>query len=322
MKTRSLLSDLRNFFVGFAMGTANVIPGVSGGTMLFIMGAFEELVDAIRKVASAETLRMVCRFQFKALFRELPWRFLLGLGAGILISFATVAKLFVWLLENHPQLTYAFFFGLIVGSIVTVNRQLGKWTAGAGISFVVGAAVAFAVVSLVPVSTPNTWYVYLLCGAICIIAMILPGLSGSFLLLLFGQYNFVWNAVGNAARFQFSVAELGALLWLSLGCALGLGGFSHLLNYLMKRFRSATIAALIGFMVGSLPRIWPWYAPRGVLVNAKGVEVPYGISFRAPVLDRTFLPILIAAIVGLVLVLGIEMLSRKKGGASSEGAQN
>ncbi len=322
MKKTSFITDLRNFFVGFAMGTANVIPGVSGGTMLFIMGAFEELVDAIRKVASAETLRMVCRFQIKRLFQELPWRFLLGLGAGIVVSFATVAKLFVWLLENHPQLTYAFFFGLIIGSIVTVNRQLGKWTAGAGVSFFAGTAIAFAVVSLIPVSTPNTWYVYLLCGAICIIAMILPGLSGSFLLLLLGQYNFVWNAVGNAARFQFSVAELGALVWLALGCVLGLGGFSHLLNYLMKRFRSATIAALIGFMVGSLPRIWPWYAPRGILVNAKGVEVPYGISFKAPVFDGTFLPILIAAVFGLVLVLGIEFLSRKRGGEAPEGAKN
>ena len=306
-----------DFFVGFAMGTANVIPGVSGGTMLFIMGAFEKLVGAIRQVASLETLRLLLRLELRTLRSTLPWRFLLALALGVLVSFATMAKLFLWLLDEHQALTFAFFFGLIAASVITVKRQLGRWTVPAAVSCVLGAAVAYGVITLVPVSTPDCWYMYLLCGAISIIAMILPGLSGSFLLLILGKYDAVWGAVANLAALKFSVTDLGIVFWMALGCVLGLGAFVHLLNYLMKHFRAVTIAALIGFMVGSLPRLWPWQHVTETMLK-KGEPVPVRFAYDWPVWDRSFAAIAAAALLGLLIVLGIEMTARRKSAAAAK----
>jgi putative membrane protein len=170
---------------------------------------------------------MICKGDFKNLIKRIQWRFLLALTLGMLASFATLAKLIVWLLDNHKQPTLAFFFGLIIASIITVNRQMKKWTIGGGISFLISAAVAFGIISLVPVNSGSQWYMMMLYGAICIIAMILPGLSGSFLLLIFGQYNKIWTMVGNIARFQFNCDEILMLLYLVIGCAAGLGAFVH-----------------------------------------------------------------------------------------------
>jgi putative membrane protein len=154
--------DLYNFAVGFFMGSANVIPGVSGGTMLFIMGAFGKLTGAIRDIASLETLQMICKGDFKNLIKRIQWRFLLALALGMLASFATLAKLIVWLLDNHKQPTLAFFFGLIIASTITVNRQMKKWTIGGGISFLISAAVAFGIISLVPVNSGSQWYMMMI----------------------------------------------------------------------------------------------------------------------------------------------------------------
>ncbi len=245
-------------FAGFAMGVANVIPGVSGGTMAFILGVFEELVDSIRKIASAETFRLLLRGRFRELYDTLPWRFLLALGIGIAVAFAGVSKLFIYLLEQHPTLTFAFFFGLIAASIVSVFRKVKQWGPGRFVSLLCGAVVAYVMITLVPVSTPNVWYVSFLCGVICICAMILPGISGSFLLLVLGQYQYVWGAVGDFAMGRITLANLNTLWWLGLGAVIGVGAFSHLLNYLFRRQHDLTVAALIGFMVGSMPRLWPW----------------------------------------------------------------
>lgn len=293
--------DLYNFSVGFFMGSANVIPGVSGGTMLFIMGAFAKLTGAIRDIACWETVKMLCRGDWQGIYRKIQWRFLAGVGLGVVISFATLAKVFVWLLEKHQQLTFAFFFGLIAASIITVNRQMQKWSWGAGASFIISALAAFGIISLVPLNGGTQWYMLMLYGAICIIAMILPGLSGSFLLLIFGQYQRVWEAVGNISHLQFHAGEVIMLIWLALGCVIGLGAFVHLLNYLMKNFYNATIAALIGFMAGAIPRLWPWQHQGAA--NRLVYEMP----------DCAALPLpLAAAAAGLVLVLVIEFFARKK----------
>ena len=301
MNKKLLKDDFYNFSVGFCMGGANVIPGVSGGTMLFIMGAFAKLTGAIGTIASIETLKLLIRGEWKKLYERIPWRFLIMLGIGILISFATLAKLFVWMIEYHQRLTFAFFFGLIAASIITVNRQIKKWSWAAAISFVISAIFAFGVISLVPVDGGSQWYMLMLYGAICIIAMILPGLSGSFLLLIFGQYNRVWQAVGDISRFNFSPDAFSTVIFLALGAAAGLGIFVHLLNYLLKNFYNITIAALIGFMVGAIPRLWPYQHE----VNGKLVYDP-------PVCDRSMLWTILCAAAGLMLVLIIEFAARKK----------
>ncbi len=293
--------DLYNFSVGFCMGGANVIPGVSGGTMLFIMGAFSKLTDAIGLIAGMETLKLLFSGQWKKLCERIPWRFLFTLGLGILFSFATLAKLFVWMLENHQVHTFAFFFGLIIASIFTVNRQMKKWTAGAVVSFAISALAAFGIVSLVPVDGGSQWYMLLLYGAICVIAMILPGLSGSFLLLIFGQYNRVWQAVGNLSHLQFSAEDISTVLFLLLGAVIGLGAFVHLLNYLLKNFYNTTIAALIGFMVGAIPRLWPYQH-----------EIDGRMIYDAPEFDWSMAGIAGCLVGGILLVMAIEFSARKK----------
>lgn len=311
-KTASFKDDLYNFSVGFFMGGANVIPGVSGGTMLFIMGAFGKLVDAMRDIASLETLKMLCRFDFKGLYNRIQWRFLIGLGLGILVSFATLAKLFVWLLKEHQMMTFAFFFGLIAASIITVNKQMKKWTIPAIISAIISTAAAYAIISLVPTDTGNAWYMMILCGMICVIAMILPGLSGSFLMLIFGQYDRVWSVVGNVAHLKFVPSELLMLSLLSLGAVIGLGAFVHVLNYLMKHFHNCTVAALIGFMIGSVPRIWPFQHAVETVTNSKGEEVVTKIAYELPGWNSQLLYVSLAALGGLVLVLLIEFFASKK----------
>ena len=300
--------DVYHFIVGFFMGSANVIPGVSGGTMLFIMGAFNKLIDTLKTIGSLETLKLLCKGDFKAIYRRVDWRFLLFLILGTLFSFATLAKLVVYLLDKHPEPTRAFFFGLILASIITVNHQMKKWTIPAGISLLISGATAFAIISLVPVNTGDAWYTMILCGAISIVAMILPGLSGSFLLLILGQYDRVWNAVGNIARLKFNFNEISMVVLLAIGCVLGLGAFVHLINYLMKHFENVTIAALIGFMIGSMPRIWPFqHEDLTSIVLQKGKPVATRIVYDMPgAFDGKTLFTLLCALAGLGLVLGIE----------------
>lgn len=312
-KIFSFSNDIYNFAVGFFIGGANVIPGVSGGTMLFIMGAFEKLISAISDIASVETVKMLCRLDFKGIYNRIQWRFLIGLGLGILVSFATLAKLFVWLLKEHQSLTFAFFFGLIVASIISVNRQIEKWTAGAILSAIFGTVVALIVVFAVPVNIPNTWYMMIICGAICIIAMILPGLSGSFLMLLLGQYDRVWGAIGNISHFDFSLDDIVMLLFLSFGAVIGLGSFVHLLKFLMRRYYTCTVASLVGFMLGSLPRIWPFQHddPLSIVVK-KGKLVATKIIYELPKFDMQFFWALASAVAGLLLVLAIEYIALKK----------
>ena len=305
--------DFYNFLVGFFMGSANVIPGVSGGTMLFIMGAFNKLVDTLRTIGSVETVKLLFKGDFKALYRRIDWRFLLFLVIGTLFSFATLAKLVVYLLNEHAEPTRAFFFGLILASIITVNHQMKKWTIPAGISLVIAGAAAFAIISLVPVNTGDAWYTMILCGAISIIAMILPGLSGSFLLLILGQYDRVWNAVGNVARLKFNTDEISMIILLAIGCVAGLGAFVHLLNYLMKHFENVTIAALIGFMIGSIPRIWPFqHADLNSIVLQKGKPVATCVIYDMPQsFDGKTLFTVLCALAGLGLVMGIEYCAKR-----------
>ena len=305
--------DIYNFLVGFFMGAANVIPGVSGGTMLFIMGAFGKLIDTLKNIGSPETLKMLCKGDFKGLAKRANWHFLGFLALGALSSFATLAKLMVYLLAEHTQLTQAFFFGLIAASIITVNHQMERWTIPAWISFVISAAAAFAIISLVPVNTGDAWYTMMICGAICIVAMILPGLSGSFLLLILGQYDRIWSAVGNVARFRFEMSEISMLGLLAIGCVAGLGIFVHLINFLMKKYASPTIAALIGFMVGSIPRLWPFqHNDVSSMVLQKGKLVATRIIYEMPTFQWRSLLVLGCALAGLILVIGIEYFASRR----------
>ena len=234
---------------GFCMGVADVVPGVSGGTMAFILGVYEELLDAVHAV-NARFLRSLVTFRFGEAFDGFPHRFLIALVTGIFVAIFSLAQFFAWALEHHPVHVWAFFFGLVLASIITVRRKVSHWTVKEALALLLAAAGAFVLVGAVPVETTSAaWFVFL-SGAIAICAMILPGISGSFILVILGKYQYMLTAV----------VERNFLPILIFGCGgiLGLVFFARVLRWLLRRYHDVTVAALIGLMAGSLRKIWPW----------------------------------------------------------------
>lgn len=231
------------------MGAADVVPGVSGGTIAFITGIYEELLGSIRSV-NGEALKLLLRFRLADFWRHINGSFLVVLLSGILFSVVSLSRVILFWLENYPELLWAFFFGLIVASAVVVGKKISRWTPGVVLVGLLGAAIAYFVTVATPTQTPEAYWFIFLSGAIAICAMILPGISGSFLLVLLAKYEFILNAV---KELQVSVvAVFGA------GCLVGILSFSHLLNWALKNYHNATVALLTGFMVGSLNKVWPW----------------------------------------------------------------
>jgi putative membrane protein len=337
-KKRSLKEYLGISGAGFAMGVANVIPGVSGGTMAFILGIYEELINSIREFASVDTIKKGLSFKIKELYATLPWQFLLALGIGVVAALLSAAKLFVWLLEYYPSLTFAFFFGLVAASIITVLKKVKKWSVGPYIMLVIGAAAAFGIVNIIPQSTPNVWWLSFICGVIVICAMILPGISGSFLLLVLGQYKYVWGAVAGLPSGDITLKSIVTLVSMVAGCVVGLSAFVHLLNWLLKKFHDLTVATLIGFMIGSMWKLWPWkqvilYSVKSkdsapVQVAADAIE-PFrtaGAKIQ-PLVEKNLLPqnfdgIFWAAIglvvLGVIIVFAMEYMAQKIGTEQKE----
>jgi putative membrane protein len=280
---RGISDYLKLVISGIVMGAANVIPGVSGGTMAFILGIYEELIASIKKFASTEFFRMLVKLEFKKIYNTMPWQFLLAIGIGVLTAIASLAKILSFSLKNYPEITFAFFFGLIIASILMVLKMVKKWRISTGLGIFIGAVIAFLVVTLVPVETPQTWWNLFLCGIIIICAMILPGISGSFLLLILGQYKYVLGAVNLLISAGMGLLKgeklpdadvlfnaVSTLMWISAGCVIGLGTFSHFLNWLFKKFHDITVATLIGFMIGSLWKLWPWQKITEVILRSHG----------------------------------------------------
>ena len=245
---RSFREQLRIFFTGMAMGIADLIPGVSGGTMAFILGIYEQLLNAI-KAFNLTLLQTVLRFRFREALAMIPFRFLIPLGLGLTITILSMARVMRYLLENHPALLFAFFFGLIVASIIAVGVTI-RWSIKEWIALAIGSVGAYLIVGLVPLDMPNDPVTLFLSGVISIMAMILPGISGSFILLILGQYSYVLNAVSDL--------QLLRVVPLMLGAAVGLLGFARVLSWLLRQYNAITVAVLIGFMIGSLRKIWPW----------------------------------------------------------------
>jgi len=231
------------------MGAADVVPGVSGGTMAFILGIYEELLASIRSF-DLEFLKLLFRFKFSEAFNRTSWRFLIALILGIFLAIFSLAKLLSWLLVNHPVLIWSFFMGLILASVYTVGRHLQKWTLLLFGWMLLGAVGSYFFVGLVPVNTPDSpWFVFM-SGAIAICAMILPGISGSFILVLLGKYAYLLEAVNRRDFFTLILAAAGA--------GLGLITFIRFLNWLLKKYRDPTLAVLTGLMLGALRKVWPW----------------------------------------------------------------
>ncbi len=241
---------------GIAMGASDIVPGVSGGTIAFIFGIYEELIGSIRTLGQGEFWQAALKFNIREIFRVFNWKFLLALGTGILIAILTLAGLLESALGNYPVYVWSFFFGLIVASVFVVSKRIKKWNAKLAVLLIIGAVASFFIVGLVPVTTPTSWWFLMLVGALASCALILPGISGAFILVLLGKYEFVLGAV-NGVRGGDLMAGT-PLIFIALGAVLGLVTLAQVLGWLFKNYHDFTVAVLIGFMLGSLRKIWPW----------------------------------------------------------------
>lgn len=293
---------------GCAMGMADVVPGVSGGTIAFISGIYEELLDSIRSV-NLTALRLLFKGRFAELWRHINGRFLLPVLLGIAIAIFSLAKLMTFLLTNHPIATWSFFFGLIVASALLVAQQIGHWNWRTIASFVAGTALAWWITVASPAETPNDWWFVMLSGAIAICAMILPGISGAFILLLLGKYQYIMQAVGDL--------NIPVILIFVVGAAAGIISFSRLLSWLLRNWHDLTVALLMGFMVGSLNKVWPWKEIVATYVDSHGEVQPLVESNITPgsfeaLYDRPALltEAILLCIIGFLTIYGIEILAR------------
>ncbi len=288
---------------GMAMGAADIIPGVSGGTIAFISGIYEELIETINNV-NFEAIKKLKNNGIKSFWTHINGNFLIALLTGIAISIMSLAKVITHLLETHSQLLWGFFFGLIVASVYIVGKQVNKWDINNIISLIIGSNIAFYITILNPMQNPDAlWFVFL-SGSIAICAMILPGISGSFILLLLGSYEFILVAIKD---FKLDVITI-----FGVGCITGLLAFSKLLNWLFKKYHDITIALLTGFLIGSLNKIWPWKETIQTRINSHGEIVPFIQSNVLPSNfegDSNIIEVILLSLIGLVLIYLLERFS-------------
>lgn len=312
------------------MGTADVIPGVSGGTIAFITGIYEKLVESINNI-NLQTFKLLFTLKFKELEKQINLSFLLTLVAGVFVAAFSFAKLVQFLLLNYQVLVWSFFLGLVAASAVVVVKHVKNWNATKVILLLSGIIIAYTITSASVMRTSDTLLNTFLAGAIAIIAMILPGISGSFVLVILDKYRYIidvmsgissgvksmltslmsanmadfWQAWGQTSFMPFIIFELGTLS--------GIIAFSKILNWLLKKYHDFTIAILTGFMIGSLNKVWPWKITLSTYTNSKGEMVPLLEKNILPdTLGNQFFLAIILMIVGFALVYIIERFSNQK----------
>ena len=288
---------------GVAIGAANVIPGVSGGTIALISGIYDELINTLKSLGW-KTLKLIFKGQFGKCFTEINGPFICSVGIGVLVSVFTLAKALEHLLLNYLTLTMAFFFGLILASIFLVATRIPKWNISSISAVITGVSIAAAILLIKPLGeNPHPEYIFL-CGVIAMCSMILPGISGSFILILMGNYALILGAASNVRDLNTS---LPILLPFIGGCAVGLLGFSRILSIVLEKFKSTTLALLTGFIVGSLAVIWPWKEEIKIMSGEK--EKVTGYQWHLPAVDNMLLLALLLMLAGAGLVLILEKIS-------------
>ena len=304
MQVRTTWGYAKLFFKGVLMGAADAVPGVSGGTVAFITGIYEELIHSIRR-CDPMALGVLFSQGLPAFWRHINGSFLATLLAGIGLSLATLAHLVLFLLDQYPVMLWAFFFGLITASVWSVIRHVKVWSANRIFTFFAGALVAYIITSLSPTAIEATPMFVIISGMIAICAMILPGISGSFILLLLGMYSTVLSAV---KELQFITLGLFAF-----GCLLGLLSFTRVLSWAFSRYHSLTLALLGGFLLGSLNKVWPWKYTLSYSINSKGEQIALveqnvlpQTYFDLTGLDPQTVACLVLAIVGALLVFALD----------------
>lgn len=286
------------------MGAADVIPGVSGGTIALITGIYQELLDTIAGV-NLNLFKTLRKDGIGAAWKALNGNFLVVLLTGIAVSVISLAKVFAWLLKEHPVLVWAFFFGLVAASVWLVFKQVEKKNVAAIVAMLIGIVVAYLITSMNVVRGSDEMWFVAVSGAIAICAMILPGISGSFILLMLGMYEYILNAVNER--------EIKVLAVFAGGCLVGILSFSRLLSWAFKKFPDITLASMAGFLLGSLNGIWPWKEVMSMRANSKGEMVPFVQKNILPQGDGVVEGIVLM-VAGALLLLVLERLgaSRKK----------
>lgn len=279
---------------GFAMGVCEIIPGVSGGTMAFILGIYEELINTIKTVGDRDFLRALFRFRLREVFAIINWRFAVALVIGMGVAILSLANLLHWLIENEPELLWSFFFGLVLASVFLVGRRINRWTPPLIALFAISAVATFFLVGLQPADTPNDWWFLMLAGAIASSALLLPGVSGSYMLLLMQKYEYVISAVKD-----FNIV---VLIWVGLGVVLGLVTFAQVVSWVFKNYHDLAVAALTGLMLGSLRVIWPWKA------GADCAETPETCVNVIPTFTADVVFAIFLVVIGMVAIIAIEQL--------------
>lgn len=302
MQTLDTKTFFTNIIKGMAMGAANVIPGVSGGTIALITGVFERLIDAIKSF-DLKALKLLLSGKISDFVKYIDFWFLVSLFLGVGIAIVTLARLFKYLFVAYPVFIWAFFFGLVLASVYFVGKAVSKWNISSIITFIVGCTIAISISVLTPASENNSIIYLFFCGIIAICSMIIPGLSGSFVLILLGNYQLVMiNAV--------SELNLKVLLPVAAGAGIGLVGFSHFLSWLLKKYHDQTIAMLTGFILGSLGILWPWKIE---ITKTFGEKVKtIGYDWWMPSANSEFFIALIFIILGIASIWITESLGSKK----------
>lgn len=313
-----------NYFIitlkGIAMGAADVVPGVSGGTIAFISGIYEELIESIDNI-NLGFFKIWKTDGFKPAWKSINGTFLLALFSGIAISILSLAKLIKYLLHNEPILLWSFFFGLVVASILYIGKQIKKWSLVVIIVIIVVSLISYFITKAEPFASPDSPYYLLFCGFIAIIAMILPGVSGAFILLILGAYQIAIDTINNlregllTGNMELFKDAFFKFLLLVIGAIVGLKVFSKLLNWMFKHKKNITLAILTGFMIGSLNKIWPWKKVLSTRINSEGLEIPLlekSILPTSYIGDNQLILAILFMIIGFALILILEYLGKGK----------
>ncbi len=305
MGNRNLLQYIIITLKGIAMGAADVVPGVSGGTIAFISGIYEELITSINNI-NPSVIRIWKKEGFNAFWKKLNGNFLVALFLGIFISLFSLATLVSWLLENEPVLLWSFFFGLVAASIFFVGKEITRWYMGTVIILILGAIIAYFITTL-PASENATSLPYLfMSGALAVCAMILPGISGAFILVLLGSYKTILDAVHER--------NIQVVLTVAIGAIFGLLSFAKLLKWMFSHYKNLTLALLTGFILGSLNKIWPWKLVLETKIIGDKI-IPLKEQNVSPFNfegDSQLMFAIIAAIIGFSLIFILEKLASKK----------
>jgi putative membrane protein len=280
---------IRLFFTGLTMGIADLVPGVSGGTIAFVFGIYDELLYTI-KLMTGQIPKLILTGNFKKAFQLIPFSFLLPLGIGLVLAIFSFVQIVSFLLKTQPILVWAFFFGLVIGSSYIISKRITKWTISRALLLMLGFVLTFIIIGLPSLGGSVAPIAIFATGAIAITAMILPGISGSLIMVLLGQYEVIINAIAQRDFIILAIFALGAIIGLAL--------FVRLLAWLMKNYHLAVVAFLIGVMIGSLRKVWPW---QSVNINGNTTNI-------FPSIELSLLWVILLAIIGFVIVFILEQV--------------